>query len=244
MRIEFINGPVLSQELDILDLNQRSIFYVGTAGVDQFSVENGLTENEVIVVVSGLPTVTFHSTGRVIAHGGDGNDILQASGDFVLPVWFYGESGDDRLKGGVSHDILMGGSGDDLLVGKQGRDFLVGGNGADRIVGNADDDILISGILDFGETPIETAVSFVMQEWTSARSYGQRLLNLTDGSGTNDRENDNYFLKWMETVKDDQDKDTLTGSAGSDWFFANIDDDRITDLHDEAFADDFTFITS
>jgi hypothetical protein len=52
------------------------------------------------------------------------------------------------------------------------------------------------------------------------------------------------------TVFDDGAADVLTGSAGIDWFFANLDGDgdpsvtkdKITDLHALEFADDLDFI--
>ena len=51
---------------------------------------------------------------------------------------------------------------------------------------------------------------------------------------------------------DDNAADVLTGSSGTDWFFANLDGDRdpnivkdkITDLHCGEFADDLDFINS
>jgi Ca2+-binding RTX toxin-like protein len=51
----------------------------------------------------------------------------------------YGESGDDRLKGGAGHDVLLGGDDDDLLEGGSGRDLLIGGFGADRLLGKSAD---------------------------------------------------------------------------------------------------------
>ena len=83
-----------------------------------------------------------------------------------------------------------------------------------------------------------------MDERASSHSYEERILNLTDGTGTDDRANGSIFLNVDGTVKDDTDKDMLTGSADFDWFFANEDDDRITDLHDDAFANDIDFILS
>ena len=53
------------------------------------------------------------------------------------------------------------------------------------------------------------------------------------------------------TVFDDNEKDTMTGSSGQDWFFANLaldagDDatanDKITDLHADEFAVDLDWI--
>lgn len=38
--------------------------------------------------------------------------------------------------------------------------------------------------------------------------------------------------------------DVLTGSSGQDWFFFDSTRDRVTDLGDEAFANDLAFIVS
>ena len=49
------------------------------------------------------------------------------------------------------------------------------------------------------------------------------------------------------TVRDDFAKDTMTGSAGQDWFFANLASgviDKVTDLSASEFAEDLEFIPS
>lgn len=155
------------------------------------------------------------------------------------------------LRGGRGDDVIFGEDGDDLLVGDAGRDLLVGGAGEDRIVGNADDDVLISGLLDFARD--STALAAIMAEWTSGRSYAERTANLM-GLGSGARLNGEYFLAVdgpSATVHDDNAKDTLTGDAGRDWFFANLvldpDDDatkkdKITDLSANEFALDLDFI--
>ena len=74
----------------------------------------------------------------------------------------------------------------------------------------------------------------------------------TDGDGENDaveanpefvdRLNESFFLRHGgadATVLDDEARDLITGSAGSDWYFANLDEetkDKITDLNDEELA--------
>lgn len=86
-----------------------------------------------------------------------------------------------------------------------------------------------------------------MSEWTSVRDYLSRVANIR-GSGSTSRSNgDNYLLAdgLNATVFDDAVKDVLTGSAGTDWFVANLSDgalDKITDLLDSEFADDLDWI--
>ncbi|HUQ69182.1 MAG TPA: autotransporter-associated beta strand repeat-containing protein, partial [Planctomycetaceae bacterium] len=198
----------------------------GTAGADSIDFLPGSTAGTVEVVMSGVSLGSFSPTGRLIAHGLGGDDDLEAAGSLALSAWLYGGEDHDRLKGGAGHDVLLGGDGDDLLIGGQGRDLLIGGIGADRIIGNADEDLLIAGFSDSDES--DAALAAVMAEWTSARSYALRVANLTSGSGSVDRLNGSYFLN-SQTVHDDDDADVLTGSAGTDWFFADFTRDKVTD---------------
>jgi hypothetical protein len=116
-------------------------------------------------------------------------------------------------------------------------------------VGNADDDILIAGTTAFDVD--HEALCAIMDEWTSSRDYATRTANIRGtGSGASfeSRLNANYFLTddgFTTTVFDDAVKDTMTGSEGQDWFFANLDSgilDKITDLSAAEFAEDLDFI--
>ena len=125
--------------------------------------------------------------------------------------------------------------------------MLIGGLGADRIVGNADDDILVAGYLTFSD--LDVALAAIRKEWISERDYHDRIENLTNqqDNAAVIRANDNYFLMTgtaNDTVKDDGFSDVLTGSAGCDWFFFNqpTDRDRATDIKDEVFANDLSWI--
>lgn len=73
-----------------------------------------------------------------------------------------------------------------------------------------------------------------MAEWTSDRSYRKRIRNLSGDQtrpGFTERANGNVFLRVGgsdATVKDDEDRDILTGASGLDWFFVNLKDDLLT----------------
>ena len=45
-----------------------------------------------------------------------------------------------------------------------------------------------------------------------------------------------------DTVGDDDAADVLAGTSGLDWFWFDPDQDRVADLHDEAFQNDLDFI--
>ncbi|MCS6978295.1 MAG: tandem-95 repeat protein [Gemmatales bacterium] len=188
------------------------------------------------------------STGDDTIFGGDGRDILDAGhGDDYVQAG----AGNDMVQGGSGEDILVGADGDDLLVGGQGRDLLIGGRGKDRLVGNADDDILVAGRTAYDSNL--AALSAIMAEWASTRSYAARVANImgdTSSSHYASRANGNFFLYaegTTATVLDDGEEDLLTGSAGQDWFLFNRDGDggvrdRVTDLHASEFQTDIDFI--
>ncbi|HZL91347.1 MAG TPA: PKD domain-containing protein [Pirellulaceae bacterium] len=201
----------------------------GTHGADVLRVlPNGT--GGVQVQFNGVSLGSFTNLVRVVAFGMGGDDDLQASGSVAIPVWLFGGDGNDRLKGGASNDVLFGDAGDDQILGGSGRDLLVGGNGADRIIGNADEDILLAGSLQFSD--LDAALVAIMAEWTSNRSFHDRVLNLT-GHGTGERANGNVFLIEGQTVIEDAQADLLTGAAGTDWFFYDPTRDEATDQHAE-----------
>jgi Ca2+-binding RTX toxin-like protein len=212
----------------------------GTSGNDTITFTPQGNNGTVIARLNGVVVAQFAPTGRLIAYGGAGDDDIQVAGGISLPAWLYGGDGNDRLKGGDGNNVLVGGAGDDLLVGGSGRDLLIGGTGADRMIGNGGDDILIGGTTSYDGN--QAALVAIMAEWTSNHDYATRVANLTDqtaSAGFLVRLNDAYFLLDQgsgQTVFNDSSTDTLTGSAGSDWFFAGTAD-KITDLTkiDQAF---------
>ena len=71
-----------------------------------------------------------------------------------------------------------------------------------------------------------------MPEWTSADSFARRVAYLSDLATADsfaDRYNGDYFLVADLTVFNDATKDSLNGSGGSDWLFADAAD-KITGL--------------
>ena len=224
----------------------------GTAGDDKVRVVPQGSEGDVKVLINGQDSGTFAaSTFTSIAiFGQAGDDDLELAGSIDQHACLDGGAGNDRLKGGAGDDILLGGDGDDLLVGGSGRDLLIGGSGADRLVGNADDDILIAGFTAWDDQA--AALCAIMDEWSRTDlSYQERVTHLRFGGGLNGAITLNADpSQGAVTVFDDNAADVLTGSAGIDWFFANLDGDgdpntakdKITDLHASEFADDLDFI--
>jgi Ca2+-binding RTX toxin-like protein len=223
-------------EPDPCEPGQQSLFVGGTTGRDIIVVSPSTTAGSVDVQINGVLVGTYAPTGRLLVYAQAGDDDVQVAGSIALPAWLYGGDGDDRLKGGSGPNVLLGGAGDDLLVGGSGRDLLIGGTGADRLVGNAEDDVLIGGVTSLDATP--SALCAVMQEWTRTdRGYADRISDLRYGGGLNGSARLNET-----TAFNDAGADVLTGSSGSDWFLFDSTHDRVTDLRDQAFLNDLSFI--
>ena len=201
-----------------------------SGGINKFIIKASGAGSE--VSIDGSAQV-FGPASRILIFGNGGDDNIQVTGAVGVPVELYGGAGNDRLKGGGFADVLVGGAGADLVVGGLGRDILIGGSDADKLVGDADDDILVGGLTFFDEDPF--ALRFISGLWAdTAVSYEDRVDTLRQIA----------FVVGV-TVFDDEVVDTLTGDAGTDWFFANVDGiprDKITDLTDAEFVEDLSFI--
>jgi len=192
---------------------------VGGRGNDTLCGDNG---NDVIVGGGGNDTL-FGEAGNDVLNGGIGDDLLLGgAGDDVLDGavgddHLYGQAGNDTLIGGLGNNILVGGDGNDTLVARFGRNILIGGNGKDRLYGNGGDDILIGGSTAHDED--DAALQAILDEWTSANSYADRVSNIRNGTGAN-----GAFIFDNTTVLDDGLADILIGSGGRDWFWASAND--------------------
>ncbi len=208
--------------------NHRVVERFNAAGVGHLFV-NGFHGNDSISVSHAL-----NASSEII--GDSGNDFLYGAS---RQNWLYGGPGNDTIHGGNSHDVLNGGSGNDwlfgyagadivaggtgndYLYGHAGRDILVGGSGVDWLFSGNDDDVLIGGswIYENGES----ARSSLRAEWNSARTYSQRVANMSAGTGPI-LDGTGVRLQEGFSVIPDSDADYLFGESGQDWFFANIGD--------------------
>lgn len=144
--------------------------------------------------------------------GGNGDDLLRGGG------------GNDRLSGDDGNDILLGEGGSNVLFGGLGRDLLIGGRQVDRLDGGGGEDILIAGITQHDNN--EAALLAILAEWTSRRTYGERVANLRNQNNPtfNNRLNSDYFLVDGVDVIDDAGDNTVLGVDALDWFFAQLSD--------------------
>lgn len=188
-----------------LTLSNAALFLATTTTATTSQVT--LESFERAQLVGGAAANAIHasafSLGSVTLSGAAGNDTLT------------GSPGNDSLDGGAGHDLLDGQSGTDTLTGGTERDFLIGGLGADSLFGGTGDDILVGGTTNL----TAAAITAIMAEWTSSRTYAQRVANLQRGVGTNAA-----FKLNATTIQDDSANDTLSGEADSDLFFQSAGD--------------------
>jgi hypothetical protein len=161
------------------------------------------------------------------ATGGSGSDLL--IGNDQDNVLIGGNGGNDTLEGGGGHDILVGGDGNDLLIGGPNRSVLIGGTGRDTLIAGNGDDLLIAGATPWVTQADTAALVAIRNEWIRMdASFAERISHLR--GETSGGLNGNYVLN-STTVMEAGAADTLTGSGGQNWFWADQTQDTITDLN-------------
>jgi parallel beta-helix repeat protein len=174
-------------EADPCDPRLTVLAVYGTNGNDVISITLSGAQR-FIVTINGVKSGPFQPTGKLIVHGLAGNDRITVDPRITRTAYLYGDEGNDQLFGGRGHDALLGGAGDDLLYGGLGRDLLIGGAGSDFLWGSnllpvADGgNLLIGGTTSYDDNIC--ALGQVMSEWTSKRTYSDRVKRLTTGNGT------------------------------------------------------------
>lgn len=184
------------------------------AGIEQLTLDAG-SGNDVVSIL-GSPPGAF-----VRLQGGAGNDVLTGSDGAEL---LSGGEGNDVVNGGGGDDLYLGGSGDDTLTAvlSRGRTLLIGGAGRDTLSGGGLGSLLIGGTTDYDNN--EAALRSIAATWARRDlTYAQRLTQLRIGGPTNGTN-----VLTATTVRRDNSRDALFGSAGQDWFWsAPLDLDRI-----------------
>ena len=150
----------------------------GTPGQRHDSFNPGGGKGSTVkVTVNDVAAGTFAPTGRMSLTAWAATIDIQEAGGLSLPALLYGE---DRQRSAErrrrqqrvawrrrQRPARRIGGGRDLLIGGEGRDLL-------RAVG---DDLLIPGTTAFDAN--DMALAAITAEWTSGRSYNDRVANLT-----------------------------------------------------------------
>ena len=195
----------------ILDLElPQPAEFVGGAGNDQLF---GSSADDYFRAGEGNDLV-YGFGGDDDLDGEAGNDTLFAGdGDDLV----NGGEDNDAIYGGDGNDILLGGRGDDRLYAGRGNDLVIGGAGRDILFGEQGDDLLVGARTLYDENGV--ALNLLRDEWTSARSYAERRLNIRSGvgpvlAGTGVKLN-------ASSIVGDAVEDDLFGGIDDDWFLTN-----------------------
>ncbi|MFM9962823.1 MAG: M36 family metallopeptidase [Planctomycetaceae bacterium] len=214
---------------------------------------NVLTVNEDIRVISldlgngnDLLTVgdlTGVSQTLLTISGGDGNDIVNASGngqgDVLLRLngnagndTLTGSANNDTIDGGDGRDVLFGGNGNDLIFGGTDNDAINGGSGDDSVTGDDGNDTLAGG--DGNDTLRGGLGNDSISGQAGADSLegveGRDTLLGGDGNDSLDAGGGKDFLSGGEgadTLDGGRNDDTILGDAGADTIRGNHGNDSI-----------------
>jgi hypothetical protein len=226
-------------ETDPTDPTKTALYVGGTTGADTIVIKPADAKGTVNARIGTASLGNFKPTGHIIVYGQAGDDTIKLQTATIkgvtvsvsTPAFLFGGDGNDLLdaSGSTANNVLEGGAGNDTLKGGSGRDLLVGGTGADVLHGNGGDDILIGGTTDYDSNL--AALAAIMAEWgRTDADYTTRInhLNGTLGGGLN-----GGYVLTANTVHDDAASDTLYGEGGNDWFFAHLSGttkDKVKDL--------------
>jgi len=178
-------------------------------GAEQFVV--GGNSNQVFVSAFGS-TQTYKNISKIVANGGQKDDVIELQSSLTIPGELLGGAGQDQLYGGSAKDTLWGGA---------DWDILVGGGGADQLFGEAGEDWLIGGP---GADTLNGGDGFDLASYLTA-SKGV-LINLTTGQRTGEASGDIY--ESIEQIEGSSYADTLFGSADHDVFSGAEGNDSIS----------------
>lgn len=130
---------------DVPVINIGDVFALGSAANEPIILSKGPGPNDIKVRIGGLMSPPLQPTGKIVVHGGDGVDNMNAS-NVTLPVEFFGQGGDDYLSGGVANDLLVGGTGSDRINGAAGDNIIWGDNvGEQDLVAGGNDQLSALG---------------------------------------------------------------------------------------------------
>lgn len=119
-----IDGGAGFDTLSMADSTQGFVVNLGPNTAD--GEYNGYVSH--LGVIDGEPLDDVRNIESVI--GSDQNDVML--GGMIDGLRFYGESGNDLLRGSEGSQSIFGGAGDDGLSGGAGEDWLAGNLGNDR----------------------------------------------------------------------------------------------------------------
>jgi uncharacterized protein (TIGR03118 family) len=198
-------------------LTGSDLAITGSPHADNVRVTLDNSATHILVTAGGQQIGSFATSSVTTIHfnGFGGNDTFDVAPGIADTVVADGGAGNDILVSGGGNDILLGGPGNDILLGRAGRDILIGGTGMDQLFGGGGDDILVGGTTSHDSD--QAALLQILNEWTSAQSYTDRVAAIRAGTGGVPKLD-------STTVFGDGVRDDLFGGPGRDWFWSKPND--------------------
>jgi Ca2+-binding RTX toxin-like protein len=190
------------------------VYVYATSGTDSVTLEPGFTHDAQVYTGPGYGTIVDYGSGNDRLYGSGSYDVIRAG------------SGNDIVYGGYGTNLLYAGRGNDVLVGRGtlnflygglGRDLLIGGPGKSFLYGGGGDDLMVAGTTSFDTN--DAALTAILGEWSSNSSFATRMgqLDGTIAGGVN-----GAFLLTPATVQSNDERNYLFAGLGQNWFFARL----------------------
>ena len=204
-------------------------FAIGGAGIDDLIQTVDANQTLSDAGLTGLGTDSFNGVEHIILTGGNGENLLDASGFSGIAV-LNGLGGNDTLIGGSGVDSISGGDGNDSLLGNVGNDTLKGGLGDDSLDGGVGNDVLL------GEDGNDSLVGGLGNDGLNGGNGNDTLKGdagndtILGGAGADNlsggTENDLLLGEAdRDTLIGDDGADSLSGGSGKNTFL-DVDDDE------------------
>jgi phospholipase C len=171
----------------------------------------------------GIDTIHFDQTfdaskiSRIEIYGQGGNDHIEIDHAVLTPAFIFGGNGNDHIQTGDGNTVVVGGTGNNHIEGGAGRDILIGGVGNTHVEAKNGQSILIAGTTAYGDN-LEAYLA-LEAEWSSSDALSARQAALMAGVGG--------FALNAQTVFSNHGHNHLEGGSGMNWYFADLDNDKI-----------------
>ena len=162
----------------------------------------------------------------IVAYGNDGDDEIAAALNLKQCANLHGGEGDDILQATPCNDLLYGDAGDDILQSGPGNDLLIGGAGVDYLDAAEGNDFLFGDGVDYIEFGYVGAITVTV---ASADEGNDQLLGLAGddtlaGGGGNDGITGGTG---NDILRGDGGNDKLSGEWGSDALIGGAGNDEL-----------------
>lgn len=201
-------------------INIGDIYALGSAANEPIILSRGPGPNDIKVRIGGMLSPPLQPTGKIVVHGGDGQDNINAS-NLTLPVELFGQGGDDYISGAAGNDLLVGGAGNDRINGAAGDNIIWGDNiGEQDLVAGGNDTLSALGGNDvfYGGGGNDSVSAGAGNDY----AYGGEGNDSLQGSEGDDRL---YGGNGSDLLGGGTGNDLLSGGGGNDSLYADSGND-------------------